>query len=442
MNSDKLRRDIPISIYPPIMLYNKKDAKDLFTPLKDSTSKASIYIHIPFCPRKCDFCYFTSFSAGMGKVQAYISKLCEEIAYIGTKEVIKNKVIDSIYIGGGTPTYISKECFIQLFSSIREHFNLSKDIEISVEVRPGNEATVEKLQFLKSAGVNRISIGMQSFNDTVLRANGRNCSVNDGIELINKLNQLGFDNYNIDIMSGMLLETKDSWNHTINQLLKISPANVTVYKMQLYENSKLTQYCRENGINTMTEEQELTFTRHFYDVLLGNGYELMSSTYSFSKGSQYVSKYRQYRNTGEDLIALGIASNGILNGCVYQKTYEMDSYMDNNFEPTSAYRMSDDEIILRGIILGMKCGNIDRAKFEKKFKVEPYEHYAQFREMENLGFVNVTPDSIKVSYDLVFFIDDLIRTFFMPEKIKNMENLMLKYKNFDFGGVNNEHRMG
>lgn len=441
MNKNNLRRDIPISIYPPIMLYNKKDAKNVFDPVIEGSSKASLYIHIPFCPRKCDFCYFTSFTSGMSNVKAYIKKLCEEIAYIGTKEAIKNKIIDSIYIGGGTPTYITEECFSQLFTSIREHFNLSSDVEINVEVRPGNEATTDKLKFLKNAGVNRVSIGMQSFDDTVLQANGRNCSVNDGIELIGRLDKVGLDNYNIDIMSGMLLETEESWNYTINQLLKISPTNITVYKMQLYENSKLTQHCREKGIKTMTEEQELSYIRHFYEVLLGNGYELMSSTYSFSKGSQYASKYRQYRNEGEDLIALGIAANGILNGCVYQKTYDMDSYMNGNFEPTSAYRMPDNEIILRGIILGMKCGKIDRAKFAEKYKVDPYEYFTQFKEMEKLGFVEITPDLVKVSYDLIFFIDDLIRTFFMPEKIKNMENLMLKYKNFDFGGVKNEYRI-
>lgn len=437
MNKYNLRRDIPISIYPPIMLYNKKDVINVFDPVIEGSSKASLYIHIPFCPKKCDFCYFTSLTAGMSKVNAYINKLCEEMVYIGSKQAIKNKVIDSIYIGGGTPTYISEESFLKLFTSIRENFNLSSDIEINVEVRPGNEATLEKLKVLKSAGVNRVSIGMQSFDDTVLRANGRNCSVKDGIELINRLNQAAFDNYNIDIMSGMLMETEDSWNYTINQLLKISPTNVTVYKMQLYENSKLTQHCRENGIETMTEEQELSFIRHFYDVLMRNGYELMSSTYSFSKGLQYVSKYRQYRNSGEDLIALGIASNGILNGCVYQKTYDINSYMSNNFEPTSAYKIPNDEIILRGIILGMKCGKIDRAKFMEKYKVEPYEYFTQFKELENRGFVEVTPSLIKVRYDLIFFIDDLIRTFFMPEKIKDMENLMLKYKNFDFGGVKN-----
>jgi oxygen-independent coproporphyrinogen-3 oxidase len=435
MNSKKLRRDIPISIYPPIMLYGKKDAKSVFTSAGNGNGKASIYIHIPFCPQKCDFCYFTSFTFGMSKVKAYISKLCEEIEYISEKEAIKNKVIDSIYIGGGTPTYISEDCFCQLFSSIREHFSLSDDIEINVEVRPGKEATSDKLQLLKSNGVSRISIGMQSFSDIVLRANGRNCSVSDGIELIERLDKVGFDNYNIDIMSGMLLETEASWNDTINQLLRVSPANITVYKMQLYENSKLTQHCRESNISPMTEEQELGFTRQLYDVLLGGEYQLMSSTYSFSKGAQYASKYRQYRNSGQDLIALGLSSNGVINGCVYQKTYDMDAYMSNYFEPTSAYRMSDDEIILRGIILGMKSGKIERLKFVERFKVDPYEYFNQFKELETLGYVNVTPAFITVSYDVIFYIDDLIRTFFMPEKVRNMENLMLKYKNFDFGGV-------
>lgn len=435
MNKNNLQRDIPISIYPPIMLCNKNDVKKVFDSVDGESGKASIYIHIPFCPQKCDFCYFTSFTVGLSTVKAYINKLCEEIEYIGSKEVIKNKVINSIYIGGGTPTFITEECFLQLFTSIRKHFNLSNDVEINIEVRPGNEATSDKLQFLKNVGVNRVSIGMQSFVDTVLKANGRNCSVNDGIMLIERLKSVGFDNYNIDIMSGMLLESEDSWNHTIKQLLKINPSNITVYKMQLYENSKLTQYCREHDIKTMTEDQELSFIRHFYDILLKNGYELMSSTYSFSKGIQYISKYREYRNNGENLIALGIASNGIINGIVYQKTFDMNAYMNDNFEPTSAYEMSRDEIILRGVILGMKCGMIDRTKFAEKYKVEPCEYFPQFKEMENLGYIEITPDVIRVCYDFIFFVDSLIRTFFVPKKIMNMEKLMLKYKNFDFGGI-------
>lgn len=436
MKLDNLRRDIPISIYPPIMLYNKKDKEGFFDTVGDKNSKTSLYIHIPFCPKKCDFCYFTSFSAGMTKVKAYINKLCEEIEYVSKKNAVRGRIINSIYIGGGTPTYISIECFEKLFNSIRENFILSDDVEINVEVRPGKEATIEKLKFLKSVGVNRISVGMQSFNDTVLKANGRSCCVSDGLDLINKLNEVGFDNYNIDIMSGMIMENRETWENSIQQLLKIKPTNITIYKMQLYENSKLTKHCRENNINTMTEAEELEYTKHFFNSLLKGGYQLMSSTYSFSRGSEYASKYRQYRNEGEDLIALGISSNGVLNGRVYQKTYDMESYMNNNFEPTSAYKMSEEEIILRGIILAMKCGEVDRVRFKNKFKIDPYEYFKQFKEMKKLGVVDVTPTSIKVSGDYIYYIDDIIRRFFMPERIKEMERFMIKYKNFNIGGVN------
>lgn len=432
MKEYRLSRNIPISIYPPIMLYNKNDVKTVFISDTVQESYANLYIHIPFCPRKCDFCYFTSFSAGLGLVQKYVDALIKEIEFVSSKTIIKTKKIHSIYFGGGTPTYLNVDCLDQLFKAVKDHFSLTDDVEICMEVRPGNEATLEKLEYLKSVGVNRISIGIQSFNDEILEVNGRNSNVKDGLELIERIRKVGFTNINIDIMSGMLNETKETWEHTINQLLEIEPQNITIYKMQLYENSKLTKYCKENGITPMSDEEELAFTKKFYQAFMDKGYKLMSSTYSFSKDDKSIHKYREYRNRGEELIALGLSSNGYINGHVYQKTYDMDQYLAGMYEPTSAYKMTEADLILRGIILGLKSGCVNRTLFKKQYHVDPYDYFEkEFRELKALDYIIINKEEIRINYEQIFFIDDLLRNFFMPQRIKDIEGMLLKYKNYN-----------
>lgn len=434
MKEHTLNRNIPISIYPPIMFYNKNDAKSVFLMDNAQESYANLYIHIPFCPKKCDFCYFTSFSAGLELVKKYVDALIEEIKFVSSKSVINTKKIHSIYFGGGTPTYLNIDCFNRLFQSIKDYFILTNDVEICIEVRPGKEATLEKLEFLRHVGVNRISIGIQSFNDEVLKVNGRNSNVKDGFELIEKIKKIEFNNVNIDIMSGMLKETEDTWEHTINQLLKIQPQNITLYKMQLYENSELTKYCKENEITPMSDEEELAFTKIFYQSFLNQGYKLMSSTYSFSKDDRSIHKYREYRNMGEELIALGLSSNGYLNGHVYQKTYDMNQYLNGMYEPTSAYKMTDSDLILRGIILGLKSGCVNRSLFKARYHVDPCDYFVnEFSMLKDLNYILIEEDEIRINYEQLFFIDDLLRTFFMPQRIKNIEEMLLKYKNYNIG---------
>ncbi len=439
MEKQKLKRNIPISIYPPIMFYNKNDVETVFEPSTNQNEYANLYIHIPFCAKKCHFCYFTSFSAGYGLVKKYVDVLCKEIEYISSQSSVKNKKIHSIYFGGGTPTYLSIECLDQLFQAIKSNFHLSEDIEICMEVRPGKEATLEKLKFLKEVGVNRISIGVQSFSDDVLLSNGRNCSVQDVNDLLDILNKLDFNNINIDIMSGMLSETEETWQNTIQRLLNIQPQNLTIYKMQLYENSKLTQYCKENSIQQMPESMELEYTKKFYSAFMENGYQLMSSTYSLSKGNNFIHKYREYRNNGEELIALGLSANGFLNGYVYQKTYDMEAYLNGEFKPTSAYKLSEADDILRGIILGLKSGRVNCKQFQERYKVDPYEYFnKEFKELEELKYVNIGTEEITISYDQIFYIDDLLRIFFMPQRVKDLEKIMLNYKNFNIRRKKNE----
>jgi len=426
----QLSRDIPISIYPPIMLYNKGDVKTIWNTPNKGVIDAILYVHIPFCPRKCDFCYFTSFSVGKEKMIKYMERLCEDIKEYGNNCRAQSKIISAIYIGGGTPTFLPEELLRQLFNAIYESFLLSDDCEICVETRPGPEMTSSKILLLKQLGVNRISMGVQSFDSDVLLANGRYCDAKQSIILYNNLLSTGFDFINIDIMSGMNGETEKTWQSTINQLLDLQPANITIYKMQRYENSKMAKNNAHthSGIST---EKELEQTKIFYGSMKQSGYFLSTSTYSFSKAPKYLNKYRQYRNDGAEIVALGLSSNGYINGHVYQSIYDLNSYLNRKTVISNAYFMNQNEITIRGLMLGLKSGMIDRALYKKHFGKDPLELYnKQISHMEQDQLISISPDAILLANDAIYYIDHIIRDYVMPEKIREIENILLQYKNF------------
>lgn len=343
----------------------------------------------------------------------------------------KIKKIKAIYIGGGTPTFLPEELIKQLFNMILKSFSLSDDCEICVETRPGPEMTSNKIALLKQLGVNRISMGVQSFDNDVLLANGRHCDAKQSINLYNSLLAAGFDFINVDIMSGMNGETETTWETTINKLVDLQPANITIYKMQRYENSIMAKNSSDKHLK-INAEKELEQTKIFYNAMNQSGYYLSTSTYSFSKAPKYLHKYRQYRNNGAEIIALGLSSNGYINRHVYQSIYDLDSYLNGSPAISSVYCMDQNETSMRGFILGLKSGTIDRSVYKKHFGKDPLELYSeQISRMVQDQLIVVSPDEISLKNDAIYYIDHIIRDYIMPEKIRKMENILLQYKNFN-----------
>ncbi len=193
-----------------------------------------LYIHIPFCIRKCIYCDFLSVPYDESFAKKYVDALCKEL-------ILKKdsaRILKTIYLGGGTPSLLADECFIKLFNCLRNNFAFSPSIEITVEANPGtiNNAGINTLL---SLGVNRLSIGVQSFNDNELRILGRVHTSNDAARAIELIRESGINNFSIDLMYGIPGQTLDSWHNTISQAVGLSPTHISTYELTLEENTPL-----------------------------------------------------------------------------------------------------------------------------------------------------------------------------------------------------------
>lgn len=203
-----------------------------------------LYIHIPFCIRKCLYCDFFSVPYDESLAKAYIDTLCKEL--ILKKDYAKS--LKSIYIGGGTPSLLPDECFIQLFRCFRDNFHLSSSPEITVEANPGtvNESTITTLL---SLSVNRLSIGIQSFHNDELRTLGRIHTSDNALQTVELIRRAGMGNFSIDLIYGIPGQTMDSWLQSISETIRLSPTHISTYELTLEEKTPLYELIQSDKIN-------------------------------------------------------------------------------------------------------------------------------------------------------------------------------------------------
>jgi oxygen-independent coproporphyrinogen-3 oxidase len=200
-----------------------------------------LYIHIPFCIRKCIYCDFLSVPYDESFAKKYVDALCKEL-------ILKKdsaRILKTIYLGGGTPSLLADECFIKLFNCLRNNFDFSPSTEITVEANPGTINNA-RINTLLSLGINRLSIGVQSFNDNELRILGRVHTSNDAARSIELIRESGINNFSIDLMYGIPGQTLDSWQNTISKAVGLSPTHISTYELTLEENTPLYKLMKSN----------------------------------------------------------------------------------------------------------------------------------------------------------------------------------------------------
>lgn len=438
-----LKRDAPISIYPPVILYNHTDIKkvwDVPSILPESEREANLYVHIPFCAQKCEFCYFTSFPAGRSVVERYVQALRNEIVTVSQKEIVQKKLFHSLYFGGGTPTYLSKENLTGLINLIRDKFPLSPECEICVEVRPGKEATRDKMEALFEAGVTRISMGAQSFVQEILDLNGRRQKIQDFFDVYEMLREIGFQNINIDLMSGMIGDTEETWKKTVDTVLNLRPENITAYKMCIYKSSKLYEkfVCTHKEDIFVPSDVELERIKYFYEQVHKAGYTESSNPYTLTRAKEYDHTYRLSRTSGADLLGLGLSSNSYFNHVVFQNTHDMEEYiqrLDKGETPIkNGYHLSNDEEMKRALVFAVKTTSVNRRHFIDYFGKDPYlEYKTEFDHMSEDGLIEIKSDIINLIGDAYLFVDDIVRKYLFSDKEKKMEALLVMHKNVALG---------
>jgi putative oxygen-independent coproporphyrinogen III oxidase len=415
----QLRREDFIIQYPPINFLNVMETGNIW-----DKKEMNLYIHIPYCMMKCGFCYYLTFSIGNKSIpDEYIDSLKREIELYAEMPEIKERPVRSIYFGGGTPTLLSEKQLESLLLLIKDKFNLLKNVEICFEVRPGKESSIKKLRLLRSLGTNRISIGCQSTDDAVLVANGRNHKVADFYETFECARQADIYCINVDLMSGLVDQTFDSWLETIDVISGLRPENIAIYKFELYLNNLIYKKYRSGKINLISDEAESEYIKAGYKRLLDKGY-IFADHFSFIFDRKFDHIHRREIWRGSDMLGIGLSSHSCLNGYLFQNESKIDNYyniIQKGLLPIKrAHKISKKEEMTQRIVFGIKELNINRHKFEESFGIDLMQIYGeQFYSLEEEGLLNINPESINLTFNGAVFADDIGREFYLPEH-KNM----------------------
>jgi len=346
-----------------------------------------IYIHIPFCLKKCNYCDFVSFENG--NISGYFEALEKEIELYS--DLIKNRKIDSVFIGGGTPSAVNP-CYI---GEVLKKFNLSNDCEVTIETNP-KTLTLEKLKNYSEMGINRISIGMQSMNDNELKILGRAHTAYDFLKSYELIVKSGFTNINIDTMFGIPGQNLMNFENTINEVKRLNPTHISSYSLIIEEGTPF--YTMK--LELPEEDEERKMYQYLLDTLnLYKRYEISN----FSKKG-YECRHNLKYWTMQDYLGVGLNSHSFIENKRFYNTDNLEEYitkLKNSEYPVSEISCeNNDELIKDYVITGLRLSDgINIKNINNKFKIdfiskykEVVDKYVKLKMLElkngNLKFTN------------------------------------------------------
>lgn len=325
----------------------------------------SLYIHIPFCKQKCRYCDFPSYPCKENLMEAYIEALCKEI-----QDRVSDKCINTIFIGGGTPTYLNLEAWERLGKRI-EKLNKTKKIEFTVEGNPGT-FTKEKLQYLKSIGVNRISMGLQAWQDNLLKSLGRIHSRSDFMESYKLCREIGFKNINIDLMFGLPNQSFTDWKETLKNVVNMSPEHVSCYSLIIEEGTPFYKIYEKNELSLPSEELERQMYEYCKRYLDENGYKQYEISNYAKPG--YECKHNIVYWDVKEYIGCGSSSHSYLNSERVSNEKDIERYIkqinDKGNAMVSLYKNSKKDNIEEFMFMGLrKINGISKIEFYNRFGI-------------------------------------------------------------------------
>lgn len=330
--------------------------------------ETALYIHIPFCKQKCLYCDFPSFANSEGLIEGYIEALCMEMGNIG------NKKISTMFIGGGTPTYLNLKCLKKLRKNLQK-LNLSQNIEFTIEGNPGT-FTREKFEILKSMGVNRLSIGLQAVQDDLLKKLGRIHNYNSFLSSYNMARGMDFKNINIDLMFGLPGQTVEMWRNTLETVIKLDPEHLSCYSLILEEGTPFFNLYSERDLPNEDIVSEMYFvTKQF---LKENGY-LQYEISNFSKPGLECKHNLVYWNL-KNYIGIGSGAHSYCEGIRYRNEVNVQKYVNGIIKDGNAvvesYNNTLEDNIEEFIFLGLrKIEGISISEFQNRFRKDIFSIY-------------------------------------------------------------------
>lgn len=414
-----------ISNYPPFSQWTREQLPEVEAALSQPPAAVplGLYLHIPFCRKRCKFCYFKVFTENKASdIETYVSALSREIELVSQLPVLGGRPFRFVYFGGGTPSFLSSRQLTSLVDRLRASIRWDHAEEVTFECEPGT-LSESKIKTLRELGVTRLSLGVENFSDQILSENGRAHLSAEVFRAWDWIQDTGFPNVNIDLIAGMVGETWDNWKDNIQRLLTLGPDSVTIYQMELPFNTVYSQDILGNKIQTPVADWDTkrAWVDYAFDVLLAAGYHV-SSAYTVVRDPHKVNfSYRDNLWQGSDMLATGIASFGHISGVHYQNLPDWNAYVKPLLEEGRlplgrALRPTDHQRLIRELILQIKRGYLDAGYFRRKFGAEILSEWADtWQQYTARGWLAVEGDRVQLTRQGLLRVDSLLPAFFEPE---------------------------
>lgn len=367
-----------------------------------------LYIHIPFCKQKCSYCDFCSYANKESFIKRYIQCVLKEIIEVGNNNKIDFEngkddlfLVKTIYIGGGTPSLIDSKYIVQIIEDIKLNFKIDEKAEITIEVNPGT-VTLEKLEDYKRTGINRLSIGLQSTHEHLLKEIGRIHTYLDFLDTFRFAREAGFENINVDLMIGLPNQTLEEVKDSIEEIVSMEPEHISVYSLILEENTPLFKKVEE-GLELPNEDLERKMYWAVKQTLEQNNYIHYEISNFAKKG--YESKHNLDCWNQMEYIGFGIAAHSYTNGIRYSNIENIEQYIKNYDEDKTEenlvfHEKQDMEAMQKEyMLLGLrKIDGVSIQEFKIKFVANPvFLYHSELEKLVNEELLEIDGDMIKLT---------------------------------------------
>ena len=414
-----------VSNYPPFNAWSADAVREVSDALQRGPvgdTPLGLYVHIPFCRKRCHFCYFKVYTDKNAQaIRRYMDAVLAEAGRYATLPLVEGRKPLFVYFGGGTPSYLSDRQLTYLFEGLQQLLPWDAAREVAFECEPGT-LNEKKLRALKDLGVTRLSLGVENFSDAVLKANNRAHDAAAIDRAYATAREVGFDQINIDLIAGMLEETPENWRACIDRTLELQPDCVTIYQMEIPMNTTIYKSMREAGMISAPVADWPTkrvWTAEAFAQLERAGYTVTSAYTAVRDPDDVQFVYRDALWRGADMLALGVSSFGHARGVHYQNEKDFEPYLERveagELPIRRAYALTEPQRLIRELVLQFKTGRVEMGYFKRKFGVDLSAQFAgPIGEMVASGDASVTDGRIDLSREALLRVDTMLTAFFEP----------------------------
>ena len=414
-----------VSNYPPFSQWKPEfvaQALDALNQPPRVDDPLGLYIHIPFCRKRCHFCHFRVYTdKNASEIEIYLDALIKENELYSRMPAFQGRKLRFAYFGGGTPSYISEKQLHYLVDGLNRHVSWQNAEEVTFECEPG---TIQKpkLQTLKEIGVTRLSLGIEHFDDEILAANGRAHLSPEIYRAYQWAREAGFPQINIDLIAGMMGETEEKWREAVRRAIELQPDSVTIYQMELPYNTVISQDILKKGAQSPIAgwDTKRSWLNYAFEQFLAHDYEIAGTDIVATKKKTCRFIYRDALWHGGDMIGIGVSSFSHFGGVNFQNAHNFEEYVrilnEDRLPLLRAVSLTPKQRLIREMVLQLKTGAIETGYFYKKFGVDVWDEFRPvYESLEEKSLLQRQNGTIALTRRGLLEVDHFLIDFFEPE---------------------------